>query len=232
MLPEIEQLLIIQDRDQKITKLNSDIERLPFEEEQAKQRLKSVIESVNSAESEIKGNEVEISKIELDIDTRKDSITKLKNQQLETKKNEEFAAMEHSITNYQDEISKLEDSQLELMEKGEELNNSLEEANDIHAKEQKVVDAELAIIKERKIQFSKKIEELKSDREKIASSIENDLLDQYNRIFKSKKGVAVSELVNDICSGCHMKVTPTTAGMVRAEKVVSTCDQCGRILYS
>ena len=232
MLPEIEQLLIIQDRDQKITKLNSDIERLPLEEQQAKQRLKSVIESVNSAESEIKGNEVKINKIELDIDTRKDSITKLKNQQLETKKNEEFAAMEHSITNYQDEISKLEDSQLELMEKGEELNNSLEEANDIHAKEQKVVDAELAIIKERKIQFSKKIEELKSDREKIASNIDNDLLDQYNRIFKSKKGVAVSELVNDICSGCHMKVTPTTAGMVRAEKVVSTCDQCGRILYS
>ena len=232
MLPEIEQLLIIQDRDQKITKLNSDIERLPLEEQQAKQRLKSVIESVNSAESEIKGNEVEISKIELDIDTRKDSITKLKNQQLETKKNEEFAAMEHSITNYQDEISKLEDSQLELMEKGEELNNSLEEANDIHAKEQKVVDAELAIIKERKIQFSKKIEELKSNREKIASNIDNNLLDQYNRIFKSKKGVAVSELVNDICSGCHMKVTPTTAGMVRAEKVVSTCDQCGRILYS
>ena len=232
MLTEIEQLLIIQDRDQKTTKLNSDIERLPLEEQQAKQRLKSVIESVNSAESEIKGNEVEISKIELDIDTRKDSITKLKNQQLETKKNEEFAAMEHSITNYQDEISKLEDSQLELMEKGEELNTSLKEANDIHAKEQKVVDAELAIIKERKIQFSKKIEELKSDREKIASNIDNDLLDQYNRIFKSKKGVAVSELVNDICSGCHMKVTPTTAGMVRAEKVVSTCDQCGRILYS
>ena len=93
MLPEIEQLLIIQDRDQKITKLNSDIERLPLEEQQAKQRLKTVIESVNSAESNIKANEVEISKIELDIDTRKDSITKLKNQQLETNKNEEFAAM-------------------------------------------------------------------------------------------------------------------------------------------
>ena len=116
MLPEIEQLLIIQDRDQKITKLNSDIERIPLEEQQAKQRIKTVIESVNSAESKIKANEVEISKIELDIDTRKDSITKLKNQQLETKKNEEFAAMEHSITNYQDEISKLEDSQIELME--------------------------------------------------------------------------------------------------------------------
>ena len=190
MLPEIEQLLIIQDRDQKITKLNSDIERLPLEEQQAKQRLKTVIESVNSAESNIKANEVEISKIELDIDTRKDSITKLKNQQLETKKNEEFAAMEHSINNYQDEISKLEDSQIELMEKGEELSRLLEDTNATLSKDQKVVDAELEIIEERKKQFSKKIEELKLDRETIASKIDNDLLDQYNRIFKSKKGVA------------------------------------------
>ena len=149
MLPEIEQLLIIQDRDQKITKLNSDIERLPLEEQQAKQRLKTVIESVNSAESKIKANEVEISKIELDIDTRKDSITKLKNQQLETKKNEEFAAMEHSITNYQDEISKLEDSQIELMEKGEELSRLLEDTNATLSKDQKDVDADLEIIEER-----------------------------------------------------------------------------------
>ena len=149
MLPEIEQLLIIQDRDQKITKLNSDIERLPLEEQQAKQRLKTVIESVNSAESNIKANEVEISKIELDIDTRKDSITKLKNQQLETKKNEEFAAMEHSITNYQDEISKLEDSQIELMEKGEELSRLLEDTNATLSKDQKDVDADLEIIEER-----------------------------------------------------------------------------------
>ena len=176
MLPEIEQLLIIQDRDQKITKLNSDIERLPLEEQQAKQRLKTVIESVNSAESKIKANEVEISKIELDIDTRKDSITKLKNQQLETKKNEEFAAMEHSITNYQEEISKLEDSQIELMEKGEELCRLLEDTNATLSKDQKVVDAELEIIEERKKQFSKKIEELKLDRETIASKIDLSLI--------------------------------------------------------
>ena len=194
MLPEIEQLLIIQDRDQKITKLNSDIERLPLEEQQAKQRLKTVIESVNSAESKIKANEVEISKIELDIDTRKDSITKLKNQQLETKKNEEFAAMEHSITNYQDEISKLEDSQIELMEKGEELSRLLEDTNATLSKDQKVVDAELEIIEERKKQFSKKIEELKLDRETIASKIDNDLLDQYNRIFKTLYPNACAEL--------------------------------------
>ena len=156
MLPEIEQLLIIQDRDQNITKLNADIDRLPLEEEQAKQRLKKANELVETSQSNVKENEVQISKIELDIETRKDSITKLKNQQLETKKNEEFAAMEHSINNYQDEISALEDDQLQLMENGEELNKLLDEANQNLTKDQKVVDSELSIISERRNQFTKK----------------------------------------------------------------------------
>ncbi|MAW11011.1 MAG: hypothetical protein CMO54_04085 [Verrucomicrobiales bacterium] len=231
MIPEIEQLLIIQDRDQKLKELNSDIERLPLEELQAKERLKAATTSVEISEKAFMENEIAMKNIELDIDTRKDSITKLKVQQMETKKNDEFAVMEHSINNYQSEIVKLEDSQLELMEKGESLSETLQHNKDNLAKDQKIVDSELAIIRERKIQITKKVSELEIDRKEISSNIAPDLLDQYNRIFKSKKGDAVSELINDICSGCHMKVTPSTALAVKAEKVVTTCDQCGRILY-
>ena len=90
MLPEIEQLLIIQNRDQKLKELNSEIERLPLEETQAKERLKTANESVSLAEKAFMENEVSMKNIELDIDTRKDSITKLKVQQMETKKNDEF----------------------------------------------------------------------------------------------------------------------------------------------
>ena len=231
MIPEIEQLLIIQDRDQKLKELNSDIERLPLEELQAKERLITATTSVEISEKAVMENEIAMKNLELDIDTRKDSITKLKVQQMETKKNDEFAVMEHSINNYQSEIVKLEDSQLELMEKGESLSETLQQNKDDLSKDQEVVNSELTIIRERKIQITKKVNELEIDRKEISTNIAPDLLDQYNRIFKSKKGDAVSELINNICSGCHMKVTPSTALAVRAEKVVTTCDQCGRVLY-
>tara|TARA_Y100000766_G_C18916988_1_gene612487 strand:+ start:4661 stop:5359 length:699 start_codon:yes stop_codon:yes gene_type:complete len=231
MLPEIEQLLIIQNRDQKLKELNSDIERLPLEETQAKERLKAANQSVSVAEKAFMENEVSMKNIELDIDTRKDSITKLKVQQMETKKNDEFAVMEHSIANYQTEIDSLEDSQLELMEIGENLNEALQNAKDNLSKDQQIVDSELSIIEERKKQITIKIKELSTDREKLGENVSLDLLDQYNRIFKSKKTDAISELINDVCAGCHMKVTPSTASSVRSEKTVSTCDQCGRILY-
>ena len=187
MLPEIEQLLIIQNRDQKLKELNSDIERLPLEETQAKERLKAANESVSVAEKAFMENEVSMKNIELDIDTRKDSITKLKVQQMETKKNDEFAVMEHSIANYQTEIDSLEDSQLELMEIGENLNEALQNAKDNLSKDQQIVDSELSIIEERKKQITIKIKELSTDREKLGENVTLDLLDQYNRIFKSKK---------------------------------------------
>ena len=118
MLEELENLLIIQDRDQKVKDLEAELERMPVEKEQACLRLTNVKEAVSTVEETIMGNEVAMKNIELDVNTRKDSIAKLKVQQFETRKNEEFTAMEHEIDRYSEEITQLEDSQLELMEKG------------------------------------------------------------------------------------------------------------------
>ncbi|MBT7981285.1 MAG: hypothetical protein HN584_01865 [Akkermansiaceae bacterium] len=231
MLEQLENLLVIQDRDQKSKDLNSDLERMPIEKEQASLKLAKLKEAVKSIEETIMENEVAMKNLELDINTRKDSIAKLKVQQFETRKNEEFTAMEHEIDRYSEEITQLEDSQLELMEKGETLIAQLNEARADLDKNQQTVDAEISIISERSNQCNKQLDEIKADRITISSKIEEDLLDRYDRIFKSKKGIAVCELDNDICAGCHMKVTPSTAAAVRSEKTITVCDQCGRILY-
>ncbi len=231
MLEQLANLLVIQDRDQKAKDLNSDLERMPIEKEQASLKLAKLKEAVKSIEETIMENEVAMKNLELDINTRKDSIAKLKVQQFETRKNEEFTAMEHEIDRYSEEITQLEDSQLELMEKGETLNAQLNEARADLDKNQQTVDAEISIISERSNQCNKQLDEIKADRITISSKIEEYLLDRYDRIFKSKKGIAVCELDNDICAGCHMKVTPATAAAVRSEKTITVCDQCGRILY-
>ncbi|MDC0049321.1 C4-type zinc ribbon domain-containing protein [Verrucomicrobia bacterium] len=231
MLEQLENLLVIQDRDQNAKNLSSELERMPIEKEQACLRLTKVKEAVSNAEEIIMANEVAMKNIELDINTRKDSIAKLKVQQFETRKNEEFKAMEHEIDRYGEEITELEDSQLELMEKGETLSSQLNEAKADLDKNQETVDAEISIISERSIQCNNQLEEIKEQRSAISSKIEDDILDRYNRIFKSKKGIAVCELDKEICTGCHMKVTPATAVAVRREKTITVCDQCGRILY-
>ena len=81
MLAEIESLLVLQDRDQRILSLEEDIQRIPNSKEQAKQRLANDNELVANAKKAVQENEVAIKNLELDIGTRKNTLERLKVQQ-------------------------------------------------------------------------------------------------------------------------------------------------------
>jgi hypothetical protein len=77
---------------------------------------------------------------------------------------------------------------------------------------------------------SENIKKLEDERAKLTADVDEDLLDQYERLFKTK-GEAVVALERENCSGCHMKVTASTAARTKGGKEVVNCEQCGRILY-
>ena len=74
MLPEIERLLILQDRDTKLAELKENLERIPRERELAKARLQSSQAGVAKAKEAQQENEVAIKQIELDAETRRNTI--------------------------------------------------------------------------------------------------------------------------------------------------------------
>ncbi|HKS03900.1 MAG TPA: C4-type zinc ribbon domain-containing protein, partial [Chthoniobacterales bacterium] len=73
---------------------------------------------------------------------------------------------------------------------------------------------------------------LEAERKKLAAQIDEDLLDQFERLFNSKGDAAIVAVEHGVCTGCHMKVTTATASQVKAGKEIVNCEQCGRILYS
>ena len=74
-------------------------------------------------------------------------------------------------------------------------------------------------------------EELETERKALAAQIDDDLLDQFERLFNSKGDSAVVAVEHGVCTGCHMKVTTATAARVKAEKEIVSCENCARILY-
>src|SRR6056297_3529029 len=109
MLPEVEKLLRTQHHDQKIKSVEKEIAEIPLEEEDIKDKLTSDAEALEVAKKKLQQVEIAIKNLEIDVETRRDSITKLKIQQFETKKNEEFRKMGLEIERYQSEIGELED---------------------------------------------------------------------------------------------------------------------------
>ncbi len=231
MLPELEQLLILQEKDQHIRRLKLDLKRLPAEQERAKAKLASDTEAVRAAKERVQLNEVAMKNLELQIQTRKDTIAKLKIQQYETRKNDEFAALGHEVVRYGADVTALEDQELVLMEKAEVLKAELTKCQEALASTTALVNDELARISEREGNVTTQLAEFTVVRKSLADKADPDLVERYDRIFNHRGDAAVVELQGGICRGCNMKVTPACINAAKAEKSLVTCPNCGRLVY-
>lgn len=231
MQVELEQLLILQDRAQKMRQMEAELRSLPLERRSLEDQSTAASASLEASKDKARHVEVQKKNLELDIATRNESIARLRTQQYETRKNDEFAAMGREIERYQKEISDLEDQELNLMEQADLLKaqTAMEETQTSAtqssiAKQVEDLDGKQGILRGR-------LEELKKERDELASKVDEDLLDRFNRLFASKGDAAVVALEHDVCTGCHMKITTQTAVRVKGGKEIVSCEQCGRILY-
>ncbi len=231
MLPDLQTLLKLQDRDQAILKIQAMLKRIPQDEEKANARLADDTANVERCKASIQANEVALKNLEIDAQTRQDTIVKLKAQQYETRKNEEFQALGHEIERYGQEVSDLETQELELMEKADELKAKLQTASESLTATQKLVDEELGKLKERKDTSQEQLDALEKDRTEISARIDEELLSIYDRLLKVKGDAAIVPLAEGKCQGCHMKITTSTELHVKAGKELTHCEQCSRILY-
>ncbi|MEY2508295.1 MAG: uncharacterized protein QOH01_2624 [Verrucomicrobiota bacterium] len=203
---------------------------------QQRQSLESQLAASAAALTAIKSTgqhlEMDRKKLELDAGTRRESINRLKTQQYETRKNDEFRAMGNEIERYEKEIQQIEDQELELMDQAEKSKTELgiEEKKAAGARES--IARQMADLDAKGKALDSQLKQLTEERTELASKVEEDLLNRFERLFTSKGDAAVVALEHEVCTGCHMKVTAQTAHRVKNGKEIVSCEQCGRILYA
>ena len=231
MHSELEQLLVLQDRQQKIRQIQTEIKTLPLERSHLESQLAATAAGFESMKQKGRQIEVERKKLELDVGTRSESISRLKTQQYQTRKNDEFQAIGHEIERYENEIRKLEDQELELMIEADKLRGEVEAADKSARATKESISRQLTDLETKSKALGSQQQELETEREALAAQIDADLLDQFERLFNSKGDAAVVAVEHGVCTGCHMKVTTATAAGVKAGKEIVSCENCGRILY-
>jgi hypothetical protein len=231
MLPSIERLLILQDRDQKIRILKLELKNLPAERAGLDSSLAAGSSRLDQAKQKGRDVELEKKKLEVEAQAKRDSIAKFKTQQFQTRKNEEFQALSNEIKRFEGDIEKIEDRELELMEEAEKVKLTVSEAEKQHTATKAHTEKQFAEIDAKIKAIEGQLAGLEAEREKLSQDVEEDLLYQYNKLFVNKNGVAVVALEHETCMGCHMKLTTQTAVRVKGNKEILNCEQCGRILY-
>ena len=230
MLPEIEKLLVLQDRDRKIRTLTQELKVAPLERQEAEEKLAVTNQQLDAVKQKAKEIEVERKKLENEAQAKRDSIAKFQTQKFQTRKNEEFQALSNEITRYEGDIRGIEDRELEFMDEAEKVRVMVSETERL-AKAMKVqVERQVADIAAKSDALGTQLKALETERAGLTVGLDEDLLDTFDRLFTGK-GEAVVPLEHETCMGCHMKVTTQTVVKVKGGREIVHCEQCGRILY-
>jgi predicted nucleic acid-binding Zn-ribbon protein len=229
---ELEQLLVLQNRQQKIRQIQTEIKTIPLQRQSLEAQQAASAAALTALKSKGQHLEMDRKKLELDAGTRRESINRLKTQQYETRKNDEFRAMGNEIERYEKEIQAIEDQELELMDQSEKLKAELAIEDKKASGARESIARQMADLQEKGKTLQGQLDQLTAESAEIAGKVEEELLSRFERLFASKGDAAVVALEHEVCTGCHMKVTTQTAHRVKNGKEIVSCEQCGRILYA
>ena len=224
-------MLILQDRDQRIRQIQNEVKTLPLQRQGLESQMAASAAAVDALKNKSRQVEVDRKKLELEANTRRETIFRLKTQQYQTRKNDEFQAMGHEIERYEKEIQKIEDDELELMDQAEKVKAELVGEEKKAGATKDSISRQLTDLEEKSKALDSRLQELTSERAELASKIDEDLLGRFERLFKSKGDAVIVAVEHGVCTGCHMKLTTATVKAAEAGKEIVNCEQCGRILY-
>lgn len=231
-LPQIEKLLIVQDRDASLQKTEQELERLPRERAALDAKITAETENIEQARAALKAKELRRKELDSEVKTQEAAIQKFRTLQLEVKKNDEYRALTQQIEQAEASIASLEEQEIELLL---EIDTEMEAFNAAKVE----IDARIEIqkrsitqLEEREANLKASLNEARAAFDEARADADPDYLQHYDRVRKlSKRTPYVARIENHTCSGCHLRVSNEVAQAIRNPSDPHFCDQCGRLVY-
>src|ERR1700686_623094 len=149
MLPDLKLVIRLQEIDHRLEDLNREIAALPKHIAEIEKKLISHERKLDADRAALVANQKERKKCEGDIQVQEQKISRLKDQMLQVKTNEQFKAFQTEIEFCRTEIRKAEDRILELMGESEPLDKNVKAAEIALATERTHVESEKSSARER-----------------------------------------------------------------------------------
>jgi len=138
----------------------------------------------------------------------------------------ELESIQAEVGGLKNRKGRVEDELLGQMERREEI-PALEEQM---AEARRVID-DLETSSEREVEdIGVSLEKHAGERAALVAELDGELLDLYEDLRASKKGVGAAALVDGVCQGCHQKLSPLELDRLKRVEGLRRCEYCRRIL--
>lgn len=231
MHPDTHLVIQLQSLDQKIAALEKEVAALPKHIATIEKALESHNRKLEADRAALAANQKDRKKLEGDILVHQQKISKLKEQMLGAKTNEQYKAFQHEIEFVEKEIRKAEDRILDLMTESEPLDANVKKAEVALKQEKVVVEEEKGRARKRTAEDQGFLDQHRTQRAEVVVKLPKATVTVYDHIRVKQGGIAIAEVINSRCQACQITIRPQYMQDLRKGTELMRCEQCGRFLY-
>jgi hypothetical protein len=228
---DLTQVVDLQHLDLEIARLQKEVQRIPREIAEGEQLLQNsrgvwdqARERLATAEQLRRHKERELEDVTAEQRKRQGRL-------FEIKTNQEYSAVLKEIEGLKERRSKLEDEILQIFDDIEAAQSAVRDESVRFQEREKIFQQERRAKEGELTRLQGELERVQEERRRQADLVEPSLLQTYQRLLRSRGGLAVVPVKDGSCLGCHVALTPQTYNELRKGEVFVTCANCQRILY-
>jgi len=228
---ELSLLIELQELDLEIYRINDRLARIPAEREKIESEFRTQAAEFLQLQTRKEQMTAERKRLERDLADAQQHHEKYKQDLMRVRNEKEYTTALREIDATKKQISAFETDILKRIEELEKTDKEMEtHAPEVERKRQEV-DQLLAALDKEMEESQARTEFLKQRRTEMVAEFPRAQLALYERMSRSKRGQALAEIRNGICTACRVKVRPKVYSDVRKGEVLIECENCGRILY-
>lgn len=200
--------------------------------------IRTLQNNFEAKKEELQLSKLQSERLELELRTRDESISKLRASLNVAKTNKEYAIVLTQLNTSRADNSKIETQILEMFKDIEvdeaectELKKQIEDQKEKLDQIRK--ESELSAVK-----FEKEIEDIQKEWDSTAKTIPSEALETFKRVAETYDGEAMATIDGlghgtgpYSCGGCFMGITAESVNLLLTKDDIIRCPNCTRILY-
>jgi predicted nucleic acid-binding Zn-ribbon protein len=228
---QVKLLVELQDLDTQIFKRERDLLDMPENLSILDEAFKSKMSNLKALEDNLKSLQVKRKDKENDLESKEGSMKKLQTQLYQLKTNKEYTTMQGEIARIKADNSLIEEDILKILDQIDIENQRITKEKEFLKGEEAKLNEEKRKVEEETKRINLEVDSLKRQRTSLVEKIDKKVLAKYDRIIKSKDGLAVVPVAGESCQGCFRILPPQVINEIRMKKDLVFCENCARILY-
>lgn len=231
MNEHIEQLVVLQEIDSEIDKIDGEIQAV---QEELDARIRAMVDkekNITLLEATIAKQQNENKMLEIEMEEKMNHVRERQAKMMQVQTDREHTALFKEIEDAKKAAKENEEKIVAILEEIESLTATVTEEKNLLKGEKQLVSEETEKVR-LAIEEINKAKKIKTDkRDKQAAEVNPALLKKYETLRQRRNGVAIVNVLDGVCQGCYMAIPPQRYNMLLKGDQMFDCPTCQRIMY-